>query len=42
MNLLKPLLLLATLFALSGCGDKEEDSGDHDHEEHEDHDSGAE
>lgn len=39
MNLLKPILLLATLIALTGCGDKDEDSGEHDHE---DHDSGME
>lgn len=30
MNLFKPLLILATLFALSACGDKEEDSSSED------------
>ena len=33
MNLLKPLLILMTLVALTGCGDKDEDSG-HDHDDH--------
>ncbi len=27
MNLLKPLLILMTLVALTGCGDKDDDSG---------------
>ncbi len=26
MKLLKPLLIIATLFALAGCGDKSDDS----------------
>jgi hypothetical protein len=28
MNLLKPLLILMTLVALNGCGDKDDDSGE--------------
>ena len=39
MNLLKPLLILMTLVALTGCGDKDDDSGhghDDDSGEHED------